>query len=72
MANNAAGSIAIIVLIKLIVIRDKTISNGFNGLTNNCPRFLDQISSRKDIEKPNWLLNKTSHNKTPAINTPPI
>ena len=64
--------IAIIVLIKLIVINDKTISSGLRGLTNNCPKFLDHISSKKDKEKPNWLLNKTSHNKTPAIKTPPI
>ena len=63
---------AIVVLIKLMVIKDKTNSNGLSGLTNNCPKFLDQISSKNEIEKPNWLLNKISHNKTPAIKTPPI
>ena len=47
-----------------------------NELHNKFKDNVDFISitfdSKNEIEKPNWLLNKISHNKTPAIKTPPI
>lgn len=52
MASKTAGTRAIKVLIKLMVISDKTISKGLKGLTNSCPKFLDQISSKNDKENP--------------------
>ena len=52
------------VLKKLIKINPTTNSYSLMGVINKFVKFLDQISSKKDIVNPNCPLNKTSHNTT--------
>ena len=49
---------------ELIIIKLNTNSYSLNGVINKLGRFLDHISSKKVIVKPNCPLNKTSHNIT--------
>ena len=53
-----------IVLIKLIKIKLITNSNSLIGEIKRFVRFLDHISSRKDIVRPNCPLNNISHSTT--------
>ena len=52
------------VLNALIIIRLETSSYSLSGVINKLVKFLDHISSKKDIVKPNCPLNKTSQRTT--------
>ncbi len=64
---NTAGIIPTIVLTKDVNIKPKTISEFLMGVINKWHKFLDQISSKNVIDKPNCPLKSISHNIT-AVN----
>jgi hypothetical protein len=69
-ARNIAGTTPTRVRSSDIVISPATSSPGRSGETKMWPRLRDQISSRKEIEKPIWLRSAASHSSTPPSSTP--
>ena len=53
-----------------MMTKDATISPSRRGLTNNCARLRDHISSMNGRLTPRLARNSTSHSNTAEINTP--
>ncbi len=66
----AAPPTPIIVRIALMINIAPISSSGRSGLTNNCPRLRDHISSMKIKDTPSCPRNSTSQRSTAEINTP--